>query len=76
MKFEQSAPEFNPVTITLESEKEVMLLAVAISKTIGGGVDGNFVYNLYCRLADVADYAGIYNAETNPSGTGLTIVTL
>jgi len=53
MKIERKRAEFQPVTITLESVKEVALLRAALAKA-GGGHEGDMLYNIYCLLEDIS----------------------
>lgn len=56
MKVEQQKPEFSPVTITLQTGAEVALLAGALGKVVSGGLESNFLFNLFDRLDELQPY--------------------
>lgn len=51
MKISQETNEFKPITIVLETRKEVEEL----TKVLGESVGGHTPYDLYCKLYDILE---------------------
>lgn len=66
MKIKQDDEKFQPVHITLESKKEVMILRAALSRVSGGGVDDDILYKIYKELGTAIDDA-VDQYRTKPS---------
>lgn len=62
MKFEQAERDFQPVTITLESPREVALLGAVLSKA-AGDLENDMTYKLYTQLSDIAYYPTYFNSK-------------
>lgn len=54
MKFEKAKPQFQPVTITLETQEEADVLH-ALAGAAGGNMAGDFLFKLYNALGGVSD---------------------
>ncbi len=71
MKFEQAEEKFQPVTITLESKEEAMVLTAALSHA-GGNEAGDVLFRLYRSLLDVVpDWEAAYRSR--PTDTGIVV---
>lgn len=62
MKFEQAERDFQPVTITLESPREVALLGAVLSKA-SGDLENDMTYKLYSKLSDIAYYPVYFTSK-------------
>ena len=54
MKFEKAKPEFQPVTITLETQEEVDVLHALVG-VAGGSMANDFLWKLYRALDGMSD---------------------
>ncbi len=71
VKISQEPRKFQPVTITLETTKEVQLLGAALAKVSGNAVDEGLIYEIYRKMIEMANYQGFYKARITTLGVSL-----
>lgn len=67
MKFKQEAATFHPVTITLETAKEVEILHAVLGHAAGGGHEDDLLFKLYSKLGNV-ETGNVWRSEYRAEG--------
>lgn len=70
MKIERQEEKFRPITITLESGEEAMLLGAALSHTsVGEGVNPDILYPIYREVVrEAGSPSDIFDVVRHPDG--------